>query len=288
MIVLGSSGMLGQEVTRVFAKEGLEHSSFSRQAGSSNYFEFDDQSADEISEILSISPGAYIINCIGWIPQRGTGDPIVDQANAWKLNVRLPMILEKLAEKMSVKVLQVATDCVFDGSTGKYLESDYPNAADIYGKSKIEGELSQPSSMRIRCSIIGQDRNSNAGLFSWYKSQPKESSVIGYANHFWNGVTTTALARLFFGIIHEGKFLPGVQHWIPEGSVSKLELLTTFRQSLGANGASVIPGEGSTLVDRTLSTVDSLMSQKYWSLAGYGKPPTISNLVRELVESSLS
>jgi dTDP-4-dehydrorhamnose reductase len=286
VIVLGSSGMLGQEVTRVFAKEGLKHSNFSRQVGSSNFFEFDDQSADEISDILSISPGAYVINCIGWIPQRGTGDPIVDEANAWKMNVRLPTMLEKLAEKMSVKVLQVATDCVFDGSTGKYLESDSPNADDIYGKSKIEGELSQPSSMRIRCSIIGQDRNSSAGLFSWYKSQPKESSVTGYANHFWNGVTTTALARLFFGIIHEGKFLAGVQHWIPEDSVSKLELLTAFKDSLGRNAANVIPGEGPAPVDRTLSTVDPVMSQKYWSLAGYGKAPSISTLIGDLVEST--
>jgi dTDP-4-dehydrorhamnose reductase len=286
VIVLGSSGMLGQEVTRVFSKERLPHSNFSRQVEGPNFFDFDDQSADEISEILTITPGAYVINCIGWIPQRGSGDPVVDEQNAWKLNVRLPMVLEKIAEKMSVRVLQVATDCVFDGSTGRYLESDTPNAKDVYGKSKIAGEESQPSAMRIRCSIIGQDRNSSAGLFSWYKSQPKDSFVTGYANHFWNGVTTTALAKLFLGVIREGEFHSGLQHWIPADSVSKLELLSDFRNLLDGNAATVLSGEGESAVNRTLSTINPLKSDRYWSLAGYEKAPSVSELLQDLVDSN--
>jgi dTDP-4-dehydrorhamnose reductase len=286
VIVLGSSGMLGQQVSRVFSKESLPHSNFSRQVGDPNFFDFDDQSADEISEILTISPGAYVINCIGWIPQRGSGDPVVDEENAWKLNVRLPMVLEKIAEKMSVRVLQVATDCVFDGSTGGYLESDTPNAKDVYGKSKIAGEESQPSAMRIRCSIIGQDRNSSAGLFSWYKSQPKDSFVTGYANHFWNGVTTTALAKLFLGVIREGEFNSGLQHWIPADSVSKLELLSEFRNLLDGNAATVLSGEGESAVNRTLSTINPIKSDRYWCLAGYEKAPSVSELLQDLVDSN--
>jgi dTDP-4-dehydrorhamnose reductase len=287
VIILGSSGMLGQEVVKVFAKEGISFLEFSRQPAGENFFDFQDQSADEVSEILSISQGDYVVNCIGWIPQRATGDLAVDKENAWKLNVRLPMVLEELAEKFSVRVLQVATDCVFDGSVGNYLESDTPSADDVYGKSKIAGEASQPSAMRIRCSIIGQDRNSNAGLFSWYVSQPKDGSVTGYANHFWNGVTTTALAKLFVGIIREDNFSAGLQHWIPRDSVSKWELLSGFRDLLGGNSATVLKGEGSSAVNRTLSTSNQLGSDEYWILAGYGEAPSISKLVKELVDSSL-
>ncbi len=286
VIILGSSGMLGQEVVKVFAKEGMPFREFSRQPESVNFFDFQDQSSGEISESLSISQGDYVINCIGWIPQRATGDLALDKENAWKLNMRLPKVLEELAEKMSVKVLQVATDCVFDGTVGKYLESDIPSADDIYGRSKIEGEASQPSAMRIRCSIIGQDRNSNAGLFSWYVSQPKDSSVTGYANHFWNGVTTTALAKLFVGIVREDKFAAGLQHWIPLDSVSKWQLLSEFQELLGAKAATVLKGEGEISVDRTLATVSQLGSDEYWNLAGYGRAPSVSSLVKELVDSS--
>jgi len=284
VIILGTSGMLGQEVTRIFTEEGLLHSGYSRQPGRSRYFDFNEQTAEEVAEILSVSPGAYVINCIGWIPQRGTGDPIVDQANAWKLNVNLPIVLEQLAERMSVRVLQITTDCVFDGSNGGYLESDLANAEEVYGKSKIAGEKCQPSAMQIRCSIIGQDRNSKAGLFSWYKSQPKNGFVTGYANHFWNGVTTTALAKLFLGIIRENEFVPGLQHWIPLDSVSKFELLSEFRKVLGGDAAKVLEGQGSNRVDRTLSTDNPLVSDRYWILAGYGKTPSIAELVRELDE----
>ena len=278
--------MLGQEVVSVFAKAGLAHHEFSREPASKHFFDFTNQSVDEISRILSISEGAYIINCIGWIPQRAIGHSVLDQENAWKLNVRLPMVLEELAEKMSVRVLQVATDCVFDGLVGKYLESDTPNAEDLYGKSKIAGEALQPSSMRIRCSIIGRDRNSNAGLFSWYKSQPEGSSVTGYSNHDWNGVTTTALAKLFLGIIRKDKFVSGLQHWIPSDSVSKWELLSHLRDLIGGRAANVLKGEGATAVNRTLSTVNPFMSDKYWGLAGYANTPSVSALVAELEDST--
>jgi dTDP-4-dehydrorhamnose reductase len=284
VIVLGSSGMLGQEVVRVFANEGLPHLAFSRQPESKKFFDFSDQSSDEISRILSISEGAYVINCIGWIPQRGSGNPDADKDNAWKLNVRLPKILEELSEKKSVRVLQVATDCVFDGLRGKYSESDVPNADDVYGKSKIAGEASQPSAMRIRCSIIGQDRNSNAGLFSWYRSQPRDNSVTGYDNHFWNGVTTNALAKLFLGIIRDDNFHAGLQHWIPLDTVSKFELLSAFKHVLGGDSATVLQGKGPSSVDRTLSTNNLSVSDLYWGLAGYGKAPPVSTLVEELVE----
>lgn len=284
VIVLGSSGMLGQEVVRVFANAGLPHLAFSRQPESKKFFDFNDQSSDEISRILSISEGAYVINCIGWIPQRGSGSPDADKDNAWKLNVRLPKMLEELSEKKSVRVIQVATDCVFDGLRGNYSESDIPNADDVYGKSKIAGEASQPSAMRIRCSIIGQDRNSNAGLFSWYKSQPRENSVSGYDNHFWNGVTTNALAKLFLGIIRDDVFHAGLQHWIPLDTVSKFELLSAFKHVLGGDSATVLQGQGPSSVNRTLSTNNLSVSDQYWGSAGYGRAPSVSTLVEELVE----
>jgi dTDP-4-dehydrorhamnose reductase len=284
VIILGSSGMLGQEVVKVFTEQKLPYIEFSRKPGSNYFFDFNDQTVDDISQLLSVSEGSYLINCIGWIPQRGSGDSALDKENAWKLNVRFPKILEELAEKKSLRVLQVATDCVFDGLRGRYLESDAPNSSELYGLSKIEGEAAQPSAMRVRCSIIGQDRNSEAGLFSWYKSQPVDHSVIGYANHFWNGVTTTALARLFSGIIRNDDFVSGLQHWVPLDTVSKFELLKSFKQVLGGNSAAVLEGNGPRSVDRTLSTNKLSVSNRYWSLAGYSNPPSVYSLVEELVD----
>jgi dTDP-4-dehydrorhamnose reductase len=278
--------MLGQEVVRTFAQNKVAFSAFSRGAVTQNHFDFCDQTAYEIVDQLSLSEKSYIINCIGWIPQRASGIPGNDKKDAWKLNVRLPARLEEISVQLGVRVLQVATDCVFNGETGNYSESDEPNAEDLYGNTKREGEQLQPSAMRIRASIIGDDINTNAGLFSWYKSQPPSGNVTGFTNHIWNGVTTRALARLFMGIIANDGFVSGVQHWIPRDTVSKLTLLNLFRMYLKGTGASVTPGLGSSSVDRTLSTNNPLASNDYWGLAGYGPSPSIEDLVQEMIENS--
>ena len=38
-------------------------------------------------------------------------------------------------------IIQLSTDCVFSGKKGMYIEKDSPDADDIYGRSKIMGEL---------------------------------------------------------------------------------------------------------------------------------------------------
>lgn len=281
--MLGSSGMLGQEVMRVLTEEKIPFSAFSRMPNSKNYFNFQGQNAKQIISQLSLSDEAYVINCIGWIPQRASGDLSVDKDNAWKLNVGLPAELEKISVHMGLRVLQVATDCVFDGAVGNYLETDMHNAQDLYGISKREGELLQPSAMRIRASIIGQDLNSNAGLFAWYKSQPSNGFVTGYTNHMWNGVTTHALSKLFVGIIANDDFRAGVQHWIPKDSVSKFTLLNYFKDLVGESGADVKSGESSNSINRTLATRFAENSERYWQLAGYQKAPTIEDLVSDLL-----
>ena len=283
VVVLGSSGMLGQEVITVLKESQIAAKCFSRREGSENFFSFDSQSPDEIGQILNISDGAFIVNCIGWIPQKKSGVLENDTKKAWMLNVELPEVLEDLANQRGVRVIQVATDCIFDGRVGGYLESDPASAIDLYGKTKQEGEESQPSAMRIRASIIGRDRNSNSGLYSWYRSHSKDEVVDGYLNHYWNGVTTGALAKLFVGIISNQAFVPGVQHWLPQDSVSKFELLQLFREYLEGRGAHVKQAQAPHTVDRTLSTLTPTKSDEYWRLAGYSGAPSIEKLVGEMV-----
>ena len=48
----------------------------------------------------------------------------------------------QLQIKPALKVIQIATDCVFDGLKGNYTEDDKHNAIDVYGKTKSLGEVS--------------------------------------------------------------------------------------------------------------------------------------------------
>jgi dTDP-4-dehydrorhamnose reductase len=217
-----------------------------------------------------------------------SGDPTVDTQNATLLNVSLPEALEGLAKDFGVKVLQVATDCVFSGLRGGYSESDSMDARDTYGMSKVEGELKQPSAMRIRCSIVGPDDHSTSGLLAWFLSQAQQEAVVGFADHSWNGVTTSALSKLFLGIYRSGSFEPGCFHWVPRGTASKYQLLSWFREGLRLQFPVVRSGLGPSRIDRTLITNRPEVNEELWTLAGYPEAPTVKSLIAELTEELLS
>lgn len=281
-LILGSRGMLGQQITRVFSREGISFRVSDGETAPDARFRFNGQEGSELARLLEIRGGEYVVNCVGWIPQKASGLEEQDANAADLVNCGLPEALEGLSRDYGIKVLQVATDCVFSGGGGPYFESSPLDATDIYGTSKINGELRQPSAMRIRSSIIGPDMSSNSGLFSWFRSKPTESTVTGFDNHLWNGVSTLALAKLFSSIIHSGSFAPGLRHWVPSGHVSKFDLLELFHSHLPVT-ASVTKGHGHSSADRRLATNDLQANRELWRLAGYQNVPTIPDLVGEMI-----
>ena len=275
--------MLGQQVVKTFTKFNEPFSAFSRNGVHGARFTFTGQSAEEVSQELSVKPGDYIINCIGWIPQIASGDLEVDTANADLLNIALPETLEKVSQQLGARVLQVATDCVFNGSVGGYSEASPKDATDLYGVTKIRGEEKQPSAMRIRASIIGPDANSSAGLFSWFLSHSKKDTVTGFTDHIWNGVSTLAMAKLFLGIVRSEAFESGCFHWVPTGHLSKFDLLRMFSEQLPSTAPKIIPGLGPAPINRSLATTRPSESIKLWHLAGYADVPEVEALVSEMM-----
>lgn len=284
VLILGSTGMLGQQVCRVFERAGIVVEKFSRAGIDGKRFSFEGQSSDQIIDSLGIEGGEWLINCVGWIPQKRTGLEAEDSVAAFRLNAALPKVLEEVSQRMSIRVLQVVTDCVFEGSNGPYSEDSNQDAADLYGLSKALGEASQPTAMKIRASIVGPDNNSTSGLFSWFLSYSNQGQLTGYENHFWNGVSTLAMSKLFLGIVELNQFAPGTHHWVPRGFVSKLQLLELFRKSLGWGSVEITPGNALLTVDRRLVSVLPARSEDLWKTAGYSDIPRIDFLVQEMVE----
>ena len=75
-------------------------------------------------------------------------------------------------------MIHLSSDCVFSGEKGFYSEKDNPDPTDIYGKSKLLGELNNKNIITIRKSVIGHELDSKKGLLEWFLNQ--EGSVEGY------------------------------------------------------------------------------------------------------------
>ncbi len=281
VLVLGNNGMLGSMVSAVLRECG--HKVFdTNRAGSGETYPFV-VGADSIEKLIaSFSNLDYIINAIGVIKPRINEAVRESRMNAIQVNSLFPHELAEVVERLSIPVIQIATDCVYSGTTGLYDENSPHDPTDIYGKSKSLGEVPSNKILHLRASIIGPEVGRQTSLWEWVRSQPNAATLNGFTNHLWNGVTTFHFARVCEGIIANGIEVSGLQHLVPEGMVTKAELVREIAQK--SNRADLVINDvaAAEAIDRTLSTTNLDLNAKLWSLAGYGSPPTVPQMVHEV------
>jgi dTDP-4-dehydrorhamnose reductase len=234
---------------------------------------------DQIAVKLGLGETDWLVNCIGWIPQKSSGDEVADANFAELLNTSLPAQISGSRKKNGFHWIQIGTDCVFDGKSGGYTELSPKNGTDLYA-----GEALSDGALQIRCSIVGRDVRTHSGIYSWFKSSIQDGKVNGYTNHRWNGVTTTAFARLAVGLVSQNWTQPMDQHWIPKDVVSKHDLLVLFASSLGERVDDVQRTAANETVDRELGTVNPEVNSQLWTIAGYPQVPTIESLCQEFIK----
>jgi dTDP-4-dehydrorhamnose reductase len=281
VLVLGIGGMLGSTCFNYFNRiEKLETFGTWRKPSQSKIKSFD-ALVDPISDLIDEVDPEWIVNCIGLIKQKIKHEDQNSDKHVYDLNSGFPRALADKVASSKIKVIQIATDCVYSGDKGGYLEDSIHDATDIYGKSKSLGEIYSNEFLNLRVSIIGREISSSLSLTDWFLSQEYSAKVDGFVTHKWNGITTLAYSKIVAGMIINDWFTPGVLHVIPEGEVSKFELLQLFathfhRNDLKINPKITIPG-----VDRTLGTNFPELNEELWMLAGYKEIPSIKFLVNE-------
>lgn len=279
-LVLGAKGMLGSAVARELVNAGIEVKSLSRDSGLILHSE---TRRINVFELDSLEPNDFIINCVGVTKSRIDESSQMSRDYATVANVLFPKWVAEDAEKREVKVIQVATDCVFSGRLGGYTENDPHDATDVYGKTKSLGEVVSPNVMHLRCSLIGPEIDRSTLLFEWVRNLPKDATVFGYTNHLWNGITSLSFGRITAGIIHHGLHTPGVQHVIPHGLVTKDQLIRKIADGLGRYDLEIISKEDKMAIDRSLGTSKPEMVSNLFYASGYGKVPSIEFLIEEML-----
>ena len=156
----------------------------------------------------------------------------------------------------------MSSDCVFSGEKGFYSERDIPDPVDIYGKSKLLGELDFQNSITIRKSVIGHEYNSNNGLLEWFLKQ--EGKVKGYKKAIFSGITVLELAKIIDMYIIPNPNLRGLFH-VSGQSISKYNLLKIIASEY-KKIIDIIPNE-EVKIDRSLN------STKFNKITGYQSKP---------------
>jgi dTDP-4-dehydrorhamnose reductase len=284
--ILGSTGMLGYSVVQAFdgfagtltgSSKRVDDNPLLRQSF------FLDATVRDLPEVLhKLGPADYVINCIGVIKPYISEDSASSRERAILINSVFPYALDALANDLGFKIIQIATDCVFSGTKGEYLETDLHDAIDTYGKTKSLGEVPSANMMNIRVSIIGPEAGRSTSLFEWVRNQPENSEINGYSDHYWNGVTSKGFARICRGLIENEGFVAGTHHLLPRDSMTKFDLVTEIADKSSRKDIKITKGRSGNKVDRTLATINESLNAKLWANAGYESIPSISELVAEI------
>lgn len=168
-----------------------------------------------------------VINCIGVVKQRTEAK---DPETSIGINALFPHRLAKLCRGRGVRLIHLSTDCVFSGHGGGYRETDPADATDLYGRSKLLGEVDGEGCLTIRTSIIGRELVASRGLVEWFLSQ-RGRTIQGYRRAIYSGFPTRTLADILVWLLNEHPDLSGIWH-VASSAISKYDLLELAKRAM--------------------------------------------------------
>ena len=205
----------------------------------------DPQSAYELIE--RVNPD-LVINAVGIVKHLADAESAIPSIT---VNSLWPHVLADACAQNGARMVHVSTDCVFSGSRGMYTEDDVPDAFDLYGRSKLVGEVTdRENAVTIRTSIIGWQATGSNGLMAWFASHRNER-LRGFTKAVFSGLTTRVLTQVIRDVIMPNPTLSGLWHVSAE-PIDKYTLLTSAAEHLGW-GVSITPSE-ELVIDRSLDS----------------------------------
>lgn len=255
VLILGGSGMLGHKLWQTFAARFDTRVTFRGSPASYARFGIFDParaiggvSAEDFDSVVrafgAVRPDV-VVNCIGIVKQDAAArDPVASIS----VNALFPHRLAHLARASGARLIHLSTDCVFSGRAGGYREEQQPDAADLYGRTKLLGEVDGEGALTLRTSIIGRELGGAQGLLEWFLSQ-RGGRVRGFQRAVFSGFTTQALAELLAHLVTAHPRLSGVRH-VAAQPIDKLALLTLVKDTYGLD-IEIEPDE-SFVCDRSL------------------------------------
>lgn len=267
VLILGGSGMLGHKLCQVLYDRLELWASFRHKPANYDCLPaercidgLDVEDLAHLAQVLDEVQPAAVVNAAGIVKQRDEAKMAVPSVT---VNSLFPHQLADLCQPRGIRVIQMSTDCVFSGLRGQYSEIDNPDPVDLYGRSKLLGELNRPGTLTLRTSIIGWQLNTFSSLLSWFAMQ-RGKRIKGYHQAIYSGFSTSVLAQLMGDLLMTRPELSGI-YQVASPPISKFDLLTQLKERLGWKDITIDP-------DHNFHCDRSLSGQRFEQATGWQSP----------------
>jgi dTDP-4-dehydrorhamnose reductase len=279
ILVIGGDGMLGHQLCRhmkakhtvgVTLRRPLEgHPHRALFSGLQAYGGIDVRDAHAVREAVRAFAADAVVNAAGVVKQRGEG---ADAIHSIEVNGLFPHRLAEICRDAGAYLVHYSTDCVFSGRKGAYREDDLPDPIDLYGRSKLIGELDAAGCITLRTSMIGAELDRKTGLLEWFLRQ--KGKAPGYRRAVFSGLSTPEQARVAELVLNEKPRRSGIYHLSAE-PINKFDLLCLVATHYRLDTL-VVPDD-SVVIDRSLDSARFRADFAY-------RPPAWSEMIAELAQ----
>ncbi len=285
ILILGVSGMLGHKLFLQLSKNSkfdvygtvrgsnIDRWFFGEELSKKIRINVDGDNFDSIIRAMASFEPNIVINCIGLIKQTPLAN---DPLSAITVNAQLSHRISMICKTAKARLIHFSTDCVFSGKKTNYSEDDETDAQDLYGRTKLLGEVCYPHCLTIRTSIIGHEIKGYLSLIEWFLRQ--EGKTKGYSKAIFSGLTTLEMARVLEEYIIPNTTLHGLYH-LAVNPISKYDLLKLVSRAYKKEIEIELFDKYS--IDRSLN------SQKFYKDTGY-TPPTWDILIEQMHKDYLA
>jgi dTDP-4-dehydrorhamnose reductase len=277
ILILGGGGMLGHrllaelaprhEVKVTLRQDIAAYDAHGLFKPSNTYDDVEVHSTDRLLEVVAEFRPHVIVNAIGIVKQRAIASESIPSL---EINALLPHRLALVAASARARLIHFSTDCVFSGRGGNYSESDRPDPEDLYGHTKLLGEVSAPHCVTLRTSLIGHELMRKKSLVDWFLAQ--RGTIRGFTRAVFSGFTTIEMSRIVEMIVTKHPDLHGVWH-VGSEPIDKHTLLNLVKKHYGVE-TEIVP-------DDAFCCDRSLDSSRFRERVGY-RPPSWEAMVEEM------
>jgi dTDP-4-dehydrorhamnose reductase len=238
-LVLGGNGLLGRALRTKLESLGLPYRAPGRD-------ELDLSDLARVPPAIAALEPAAVWSAAAYTDVAAAERP-ENRDRVFFLNRDVPEVLARAARDLSIPFVHVSTDYVFDGTKDRpYTEEDRPRPVQVYGESKLEGELRvfavHPEALVVRTSTLyGSTPRDRLTYVDAILAQATSKRTIEVVEPPVSSPTyATDLAGLIVDLARASA--TGIVHAVNAGQCSRLELARAIVAEVrGSEEVSVTP-----------------------------------------------
>jgi|SRR5690554_2657556 len=225
VLITGSNGQLGKSLSALIEANINESINFTLTTRGS----LDITNKVQVDAYFQSHTFQYCINCAAYTAVDKAEEA---QEQAYLINATGVKNLAEACEKSGVILIHISTDFVFDGEkTEPYKETDRPNPINVYGVSKLQGEMYIQALLNeyfiIRTSWLYSEYGNNF-VKTMLRLGAEKSELQVVNDQIGSPTYTKDLAEVILKIIISKHKQFGVYHYSNEGVASWYDFANTI------------------------------------------------------------